>query len=77
MGGGGRQQKEWNYKRESKVLVLERVKRDGTKNTGIREMTTRDLESVIQEEAGQDHVKKTAGFWTFKKKNVDDTFLQL
>lgn len=58
------------------MLVLERVKRDGTKNTGIREMVTRDLESVIQEEAGQDHVKRLQASG-LSKKNVDDTFLQL
>lgn len=40
------------------MMVLKRVERDGTKNTGIREMTTRGLESVIQEENGQDHVKR-------------------
>ena len=42
------------------MLVLKNMKRDGTKNTGVREMTIRGLESVVQdmaEEAGQDIVK--------------------
>ena len=39
-------------------MALKRVKRDETKNAGIRETATRGLESVIQEENGQDRVQR-------------------